>query len=652
MSTPYESYATGDPLVDTKAPGGPVAERWDRRRFEAKLVNPANRRKHTVIVVGTGLAGGSAGATLAEQGYHVVQFCYQDSPRRAHSVAAQGGINAAKNYRNDGDSVHRLFYDTVKGGDFRSRESNVHRLAEISTEIIDQCVAQGVPFAREYGGLLDTRSFGGVQVSRTFYARGQTGQQLLLGAYQALSRQIAAGNIEMHPRTEMLDLIVVEGRARGIVARDLVTGRIDTYFADAVVLATGGYGNVFYLSTNAKNSNTSAIWRAHRRGAYFANPCFTQIHPTCIPRSGEHQSKLTLMSESLRNDGRIWVPQRAGDARAPQDIPEDERDYYLERQYPSFGNLVPRDIASRAAKNVCDEGRGVGPGGQGVYLDFADALDRMGRKAVEEKYGNLFEMYARITAEDPYARPMRIYPAIHYTMGGLWVDYDLQTTVPGLFAIGEANFSDHGANRLGASALMQGLADGYFVLPATLSDYLARHPHTGHEDLGPDHPAVHEAVFSVTDRLYALLSNNGDRTPDSFHRELGSLLWDECGMSRNEAGLRKALDRIPELRAEFWRRIKVPGSGEALNQSLEKANRVADHLELAELMCLDALHRTESCGGHFREESRTPDGEAARKDEEFSYAAAWEFTGTGTPPVLHREELTFEYVHPTQRSYT
>lgn len=649
MTTPYESYPTGAPLVDTKAPGGPVAERWNKRRFEAKLVNPANRRKHTVIVVGTGLAGGSAGATLAEQGYHVVQFCYQDSPRRAHSVAAQGGINAAKNYRNDGDSVHRLFYDTVKGGDFRSRESNVHRLAEISTGIIDQCVAQGVPFAREYGGLLDTRSFGGVQVSRTFYARGQTGQQLLLGAYQALSRQIGMGNIEMHPRTEMLDLIVIDGRARGIVARDLVTGRIDTYLADAVVLATGGYGNVFYLSTNAKNSNTSAIWRAHRRGAHFANPCFTQIHPTCIPRSGDHQSKLTLMSESLRNDGRIWVPREAGDSRAPQDIPEEDRDYYLERQYPSFGNLVPRDIASRAAKNVCDEGRGVGPGGQGVYLDFADALTRMGREAVEEKYGNLFEMYARITAEDPYTRPMRIYPAIHYTMGGLWVDYDLQTTVPGLFAIGEANFSDHGANRLGASALMQGLADGYFVLPATLGDFLARHPH---EDVDPEHPAVHEAVFSVTDRLYALLSNNGDRTPDSFHRELGTLLWEECGMSRTEEGLRKALGRIPELRAEFWERIRVPGSGEALNQSLEKANRIADHLELAELMCLDALHRAESCGGHFREESRTPEGEAARIDEEFSYAAAWEFTGTGTPPVLHREELTFEYVHPTQRSYT
>nr|WP_030366384.1 fumarate reductase/succinate dehydrogenase flavoprotein subunit [Streptomyces roseoverticillatus] len=644
----YPHYTTGEPVTDTAAPGGPIAERWDRRRFEAKLVNPANRRKHTVIVVGTGLAGGAAGATLAEQGYHVVQFCYQDSPRRAHSIAAQGGINAAKNYRNDGDSVHRLFYDTVKGGDFRARESNVHRLAQVSVEIIDQCVAQGVPFAREYGGLLDTRSFGGVQVSRTFYARGQTGQQLLLGAYQALSRQIDAGNVEMHARTEMLDLIVVNGRARGIVARDLITGAVSTYVADAVVLASGGYGNVFYLSTNAKNSNATAIWRAHRRGAYFANPCFTQIHPTCIPRSGDHQSKLTLMSESLRNDGRIWVPKAKGDTRPPGEIPEAERDYYLERIYPAFGNLVPRDIASRAAKNVCDEGRGVGPGGQGVYLDFADAIRRMGRKAVEAKYGNLFEMYERITAEDPYEVPMRIYPAIHYTMGGLWVDYDLQTTVPGLFAIGEANFSDHGANRLGASALMQGLADGYFVLPSTINDFLARHPH---DAVPADHPAVTEAVAEVTDRLRRLLAVGGDRTPDSFHRELGELLWDECGMARTDAGLRKALGRIPALREEFWRRIRVPGTGEELNQSLEKANRIVDYLELAELMCLDALHRTESCGGHFREESATPDGEAARKDEEFSYAAAWQFTGTGSPPVLHREDLTFEHVHPTQRSY-
>ncbi|MFJ4846040.1 MULTISPECIES: fumarate reductase/succinate dehydrogenase flavoprotein subunit [unclassified Streptomyces] len=641
-------YREGDPLADTKAPAAPIEERWSRRKFEAKLVNPANRRKHKVIVVGTGLAGGSAGATLAEQGYHVVQFCYQDSPRRAHSIAAQGGINAAKNYRNDGDSVHRLFYDTVKGGDFRARESNVHRLAEVSLQIIDQCVAQGVPFAREYGGLLDTRSFGGVQVSRTFYARGQTGQQLLLGAYQALSRQIDAGNVELHARTEMLDLIVVDGRARGIVARDLVSGEISVHLGDAVVLASGGYGNVFYLSTNAKGSNATAIWRAHRRGAYFANPCFTQIHPTCIPRSGDHQSKLTLMSESLRNDGRIWVPKAKGDDRPPHEIPEDERDYYLERIYPSFGNLVPRDIASRAAKNVCDEGRGVGPGGQGVYLDFADAIARLGRAEVEAKYGNLFEMYERITAEDPYTRPMRIYPAVHYTMGGLWVDYDLQTTVPGLFAIGEANFSDHGANRLGASALMQGLADGYFVLPSTINDYLARGPH---DAVAPDHPAVTEAVADVEDRLNLLLSVDGDRTPDSFHRELGELLWDECGMARTEAGLHKALERIPALREEFWRRIKVPGSGEEFNQSLEKANRVADFLELAELMCLDALHRAESCGGHFREESQTPDGEALRDDENFSYAAAWEHPGDGGTPVLHKEALAFEYVHPTQRSY-
>jgi succinate dehydrogenase / fumarate reductase flavoprotein subunit len=645
----YTRYATGAPIADAAAPDGPIAERWDTRRFTAKLVNPANRRKHTVIVVGTGLAGGSAGATLAEQGYHVVQFCYQDSPRRAHSIAAQGGINAAKNYRNDGDSVHRLFYDTVKGGDFRARESNVHRLAQISVEIIDQCVAQGVPFAREYGGLLDTRSFGGVQVSRTFYARGQTGQQLLLGAYQALSRQIAAGNVEMHPRTEMLDLIVVDGRARGIVARDLVSGEISSHFADAVVLASGGYGNVFHLSTNAMNSNATAIWRAHRRGAHFANPCFTQIHPTCIPRTGEHQSKLTLMSESLRNDGRIWVPKAKGDSRSPADIPEAERDYYLERIYPAFGNLVPRDIASRAAKNVCNEGRGVGPGGQGVYLDFADAIGRMGRRAVAEKYGNLFEMYERITAENPYEVPMRIYPAVHYTMGGLWVDYDLQTTIPGLFAIGEANFSDHGANRLGASALMQGLADGYFVLPATLNDYLARHPRQDTPD--PSHPAVVQAVTETRERLRRLVSVGGDRTADSFHREIGELMWELCGMARSEHGLRKALDRIPQIREEFWRRIKVPGTEGEFNQSLERANRVVDYLELAELMCLDALHRAESCGGHFREESQTPDGEAARRDEEFSYAAAWEFTGTGRAPVLHKEELVFSYVHPTQRSY-
>jgi succinate dehydrogenase / fumarate reductase flavoprotein subunit len=645
----YSDYTVGAPIADTKAPAGPISERWDTRRFEAKLVNPANRRKRTVIVVGTGLAGASAGATLAEQGYHVVQFCFQDSPRRAHSIAAQGGINAAKNYRNDGDSVHRLFYDTVKGGDFRSRESNVHRLAQISVEIIDQCVAQGVPFAREYGGLLDTRSFGGVQVSRTFYARGQTGQQLLLGAYQAMMRQVAAGGIELHARTEMLDLIVVDGHARGIVARDLLTGEIATYFGDAVVLASGGYGNVYYLSTNAMNSNATAIWRAHRKGAFFGNPCYTQIHPTCIPRTGDHQSKLTLMSESLRNDGRIWVPKAKGDDRSPDKIPEDERDYYLERQYPSFGNLVPRDIASRAAKYVCDEGRGVGPGGQGVYLDFADAIKRLGRKAVEEKYGNLFEMYQRITDEDPYRVPMRIYPAVHYTMGGLWVDYDLQTTVPGLFAIGEANFSDHGANRLGASALMQGLADGYFVLPATIGDYLART--AGAAPVTADHPEAVAAVRETKERLAAILAVDGDRTPDSFHREIGELMWELCGMARDESGLRKALDRIPAIREEFWRRIKVPGTGEEFNQSLEKANRLVDYFELAELMCLDALHRTESCGGHFRTESQTPDGEAARKDDEFSYVAAWEYTGLGQPPVLHREELNFEYVHPAQRSY-
>ncbi len=642
------NYSVGEPLVDTKAPAGPIEDRWNTRKFEAKLVNPSNRRKHKVIVVGTGLAGGSAGATLAEQGYQVIQFCFQDSPRRAHSVAAQGGINAAKNYRNDGDSVYRLFYDTVKGGDYRSRESNVHRLAEISLQIIDQCVAQGVPFAREYGGLLDTRSFGGVQVQRTFYARGQTGQQLLLGAYQALERQIDQGNIEMHPRTEMLDLIVIDGRARGIVARDLTTGKISTYLADAVVLASGGYGNVFYLSTNAKGSNASAIWRAHKRGAYMANPCFTQIHPTCIPRSGDYQSKLTLMSESLRNDGRIWVPQREDDDRPPNEIPENERDYYLERLYPSFGNLVPRDIASRAAKNQCDIGKGVGPGGLGVYLDFADAIERLGKDAVAARYGNLFDMYQRITGEDPYQVPMRIYPAIHYTMGGLWVDYDLQTTIPGLFAIGEANFSDHGANRLGASALMQGLADGYFVLPATLNDYLGRGEL---DEVDPEDAAIGEASKQVEDRLNKLLSINGHRTADSFHRELGTLLWDYCGMSRNEGGLQKALDRIPELRDEFWRSVKVPGSGYALNQQLEKANRVADFLEFGELMVLDALVREESCGGHFREEHQTEGGEAQRDDEHFAHVAAWEYCGPGQSPALHREPLEFEYVHLTQRSY-
>jgi succinate dehydrogenase / fumarate reductase flavoprotein subunit len=643
----FSDYTVGDPIADTKAPDGPVERRWEDRRFGVKLVNPANKRKLTIIVVGTGLAGGSAAASLAELGYHVKSFCYQDSPRRAHSIAAQGGINAAKNYRNDGDSVHRLFYDTVKGGDFRARESNVHRLAEISVEIIDQCVAQGVPFAREYGGLLDNRSFGGTQVSRTFYAKGQTGQQLLLGAYQALERQIDAGGVEMFARHEMLELIVAEGRARGIVVRDMVTGEIETHLADAVVLASGGYGNVFFLSTNAKGCNVTASWRAHRKGAYFANPCYTQIHPTCIPVSGDHQSKLTLMSESLRNDGRVWVPKAHGDERPAGDIPEDERDYFLERRYPAYGNLVPRDIASRAAKNVCDEGRGVGPTGLGVYLDFADAIERLGRGAVAAKYGNLFQMYQRITGEDPYEVPMRIFPAVHYTMGGLWVDYDLQSTIPGLFVIGEANFSDHGANRLGASALMQGLADGYFVLPTTIGDYLAR----GVPKLTADDPAIAEAETAVRERIQKLLAVNGTRTVDDFHRELGHLMWDLCGMERTEAGLRKALDRIPELRREFWENVKVPGSGDTLNQALEKAGRVADFLEQAELMCLDALHRSESCGGHFRAESQTPDGEALRDDEHFSYVAAWEFTGTGVAPVLHKEDLVFEYVHPSQRSY-
>jgi succinate dehydrogenase / fumarate reductase, flavoprotein subunit len=641
----YLDYTVGDPIADTASPDGPIETRWERRRFSVKLVNPANKRRMKIIVVGTGLAGASAGATLAELGYQVSSFCYQDSPRRAHSIAAQGGINAAKNYRNDGDSVHRLFYDTVKGGDFRSRESNVHRLAEISLQIIDQCVAQGVPFAREYGGLLDNRSFGGAQVSRTFYAKGQTGQQLLLGAYQALERQIDAGGVTMYPRHEMLELIVVDGRARGIVARDLVTGETRSHLADAVVLASGGYGNVFYLSTNAKGCNVTASWRAHRKGALFANPCFTQIHPTCIPVSGDHQSKLTLMSESLRNDGRVWVPKREGDNRPPGDIPEAERDYFLERQYPAFGNLVPRDIASRAAKNVCDAMRGVGPTGLGVYLDFADAIARMGRPAVAAKYGNLFQMYQRITGEDPYVVPMRIYPAVHYTMGGLWVDYDLQSTIPGLFVVGEANFSDHGANRLGASALMQGLADGYFVLPNTIGDYLAR----GVAPVAADAPEVREAEAAVQQRLDKLLAIDGDRTVDSFHRELGHLMWDFCGMERTEEGLRKALDRIPELRREFWASVKVPGSAETLNQSLEKAGRVADFLELGELMCLDALHRSESCGGHFRAESQTEDGEAARDDARFSYVAAWEYTSGA--PVLHREDLHFDHVTPSQRSY-
>ena len=645
-----QRWEVGEKIADTRAPASPIGDRWSDRKFTARLVNPANRRKMSVIIVGTGLAGGAAAATLGEAGYHVKSFCFQDTPRRAHSIAAQGGINAAKNYRNDGDSVHRLFYDTVKGGDFRSRESNVHRLAEVSLDIIDQCVAQGVPFAREYAGLLDTRSFGGTQVSRTFYARGQTGQQLLLGAYSALSRQIAAGTVEMHPRTEMLDLIVVDGKARGIVTRSILTGEIETHMADAVVLASGGYGNVYYLSTNAKGSNVTASWRAHRRGALFANPCYTQIHPTCIPVSGEYQSKLTLMSESLRNDGRVWVPKERGDDRPPNDIGEDERDYYLERQYPAFGNLVPRDIASRAAKSMSDAERGVGPGGLGVYLDFSAAIERLGRHAVEAKYGNLFEMYQRITGDDPYVVPMRIYPAIHYTMGGLWVDYDLRSTIPGLFVTGEANFSDHGANRLGASALMQGLADGYFVLPTTISDYLADAPF---EAIDESHEEVREAVDATKARIDKLLSANGNRTPDSFHRELGHIMWDYCGMERTAEGLQKALDRIPALREEFWRDVKIVGTGEGFNQSLEKAGRVADFLELAELMCVDALHREESCGGHFRSEHQTEDGEAARDDENFSYVAAWEFGGDapGTKPVLHQEDLEFEYVHPSQRSY-
>ncbi len=634
--------------LNSKTPTGPIETRWERHRFSLKLVNPANKRKHTIIVVGSGLAGGSASATLAELGYNIKCFCFQDSPRRAHSIAAQGGINAAKNYHNDGDSVYRLFYDTVKGGDFRSRESNVYRLAQISVNIIDQCVAQGVPFAREYSGYLDNRSFGGAQVSRTFYARGQTGQQLLLGAYQALERQVGAGRVQMFPRTEMLDLIVIDGRARGIVTRNLITGKIESHFADAVVLGTGGYGNVYYLSTNAKGSNATAIWRAHKRGAFFANPCFTQIHPTCIPVSGDYQSKLTLMSESLRNDGRVWVPVKKGDHRPPNAIPENERDYYLERRYPSFGNLVPRDVASRNAKAVCDEGHGVGETSLAVYLDFRDAIARLGTHVIRERYGNLFDMYERITGENPYQVPMRIYPAIHYTMGGLWVDYNLMSTIPGLYVIGEANFSDHGANRLGASALMQGLADGYFVLPNTINDYLASHRF---EAVDAGHPAAQQAEAQVRALTQRFLETKGTRSVDSFHRELGKLMWDYCGMSRTAEGLKYALSKIPELRDQFWREVRVLGGGEELNQSLEKAGRVADFFELAELMCIDALHRNESCGGHFREEYQTEDGEAARNDDEYSYVAAWQFCGPGISPTLHKEPLTFEYVHPTQRSY-
>jgi len=634
--------------LDSRIPTGPIEQAWEKTRFDLKLVNPANKRKHTIIVVGSGLAGASASATLGELGYNVKCFCFQDSPRRAHSIAAQGGINAAKNYQNDGDSIYRLFYDTVKGGDFRSREANVYRLAEISVKIIDQCVAQGVPFAREYGGSLTNRSFGGAQVSRTFYARGQTGQQLLLGAYQALERQVHAGTVEMLARTEMLDLIVIDGKARGIVARNLVTGEISTYIADAVVLATGGYGNVYYLSTNAKGSNVTASWRAHKRGALFANPCYTQIHPTCIPVSGDYQSKLTLMSESLRNDGRIWVPMNKGDKRKPDQIPEAERDYYLERRYPSFGNLVPRDVASRNAKAVCDEGRGVGPSGLGVYLDFADAIRRLGEQTIRERYGNLFDMYERITDENPYKVPMRIYPAIHYTMGGLWVDYHLQSTIPGLFVLGEANFSDHGANRLGASALMQGLSDGYFIIPYTIGNYLATNKLGKVEESNAE---VRNAVACVNETISKLLSIKGKRTVDSFHRELGKIMWEYCGMSRTAEGLQKAIGQIRELRDDYWQNVTVPGTGADLNQSLEKAGRVADFLELGELMCIDALERNESCGGHFREEYQTPDGEAQRDDDQFSYVAAWNYRGPGNRPELTKEPLEFEYVHPSQRSY-
>ncbi|MBA2530243.1 MAG: fumarate reductase/succinate dehydrogenase flavoprotein subunit [Euzebyales bacterium] len=635
--------------LDSKIPSGPIEDLWSNHRFDMKLVNPNNKRKFEIIIVGTGLAGASAAATLGELGYRVKVFTYHDSPRRAHSIAAQGGINAAKNYKGDGDSVYRLFYDTVKGGDYRSREANVYRLAEVSVSIIDQCVAQGVPFAREYGGLLDNRSFGGAQVSRTFYARGQTGQQLLLGAYQAMMRQVHAGSVELYDRTEMLDVVVVDGRAAGIVVRDLVTGEVTSHSAHAVVLATGGYSNAFYLSTNAKACNVTAIWRAHRKGALFANPCYTQIHPTCIPPSGEHQSKLTLMSESLRNDGRIWVPAEADETRSPDEIADDGRDYFLERKYPAFGNLVPRDVASRNAKTMVDSGRGVGPRRNGVYLDFSDAIARLGARTIKERYGNLFEMYERITGEDPYRVPMRIYPAPHYTMGGLWVDYHLQTTIPGLYAIGEANFSDHGANRLGASALMQGLADGYFVLPYTIGDYLA--PLLGERAVPTDHPEFATAEAEVSDRVAKLLGAKGTRSVDTFHRELGKIVWDYCGMARNEASLTKALSEIPALREEFHADVRVLGENETYNQSLEKAGRVSDFFELAELMCRDALHRAESCGGHFREESQTEEGEALRDDEHFAYVAAWGFTGVGEEPVMHAEDLKFDEVTLSQRSY-
>lgn len=637
-----------DKKLDAKIPSGPITEKWSNHKFNLKLVNPANKRKYEIIVVGTGLAGASAAASMGELGYKVKVFCFQDSPRRAHSIAAQGGINAAKNYRNDGDSIYRLFYDTVKGGDYRARESNVYRLAELSVDIIDQCVAQGVPFAREYGGYLDNRSFGGAQVSRTFYARGQTGQQLLLGAYSALERQIGLNQVEMFPRHEMLDLVVVNGKARGIVARDMITGEIKKYAADAVVLATGGYGNVYFLSTNAKGSNVTASWRAYKRGAFFGNPCFVQIHPTCIPVSGDYQSKLTLMSESLRNDGKVWVPKKKGDSRPPGQIPEDERDYFLERRYPSFGNLVPRDVASRAAKHVCDEGRGVGESKMAVYLDFADAIKRLGKHKIEEKYGNLFDMYFEITNENPYEVPMRIFPAVHYTMGGLWVDYNLMSTVPGLFVLGEANFSDHGANRLGASALMQGLADGYFVIPYTIGGYLASESFEKVTTNSPEFKAVEN---EVQEKIKKLLSVNGKNTVDHYHKKLGKIMWDKVGMGRNAEGLKEAIVEIKALKEEFWQNVKVTGVNEELNQTLEKAGRVADFFELGELMARDALHRNESCGGHFREEYQNEEGEAKRDDENFAYVAAFEYTGDSNEPVLHKENLEFEYVKPSQRSY-
>jgi succinate dehydrogenase / fumarate reductase flavoprotein subunit len=635
-------------VLDGKVPAGPLSEKWDRHRFDLKLVNPANKRKYDIIVVGTGLAGGSAAATLAELGYNVKAFCFQDSPRRAHSIAAQGGINAAKNYPNDGDSIWRLFYDTVKGGDFRAREANVYRLAQVSNDIIDQCVAQGIPFAREYGGLLANRSFGGAQVSRTFYARGQTGQQLLLGAYSSLMRQVALGKVQMFSRREMLDLVLVKGHAKGIVVRNLINGELERHAADAVVLATGGYGNVFFLSTNAMGSNVTASYRAYRRGAFFANPCFTQIHPTCIPVHGTYQSKLTLMSESLRNDGRVWVPAASGDKRPPHQIPENERDYYLERKYPSFGNLVPRDVASRNAKEQCDAGKGVGDTALAVYLDFADAIKRDGRDVIERKYGNLFAMYEKITGEDPYETPMMIYPAVHYTMGGLWVDYNLMSTVPGLFVIGEANFSDHGANRLGASALMQGLADGYFVLPYTIGGYLAG---ITKEDVSPASQPFMDTEKDVAERVNRLLSINGKRTVDDFHRQLGTIMWEQCGMARNNKGLEKARGMIQELRSEFWENVLVPGDHRDFNQSLEKAGRVADFLDFSELMIDDALARQESCGGHFNDAYQTEENEALRNDEDFCHVAAWEFKGDGAAPEFHKEPLQFENVHLSQRSY-